>query len=128
MERLNFYKKLILRISSVVRASRIPRSFSKKNNNVFSNEQHITIQVLMQLEGKRLRNMKRFLELIYMELELPRIPHFTTINKFVLRIKSLLVEQLIAQLVKSNNSTIVAIDGTGFSLIKRSTYFSTIVG
>src|SRR3989344_5114949 len=72
--------------------------------------------------------MKRFLELIYMELELPRIPHFTTINKFVLRIKSLLVEQLIAQLVKSNNSTIVAIDGTGFSLIKRSTYFSTIVG
>jgi len=57
MNKENFYKKLIQRVKSCVRAARIPKSFSKKNNNVFSNEQHIVIQVLMQLEGKRLRDM-----------------------------------------------------------------------
>ncbi|MBU2616630.1 MAG: hypothetical protein KKB79_01455 [Nanoarchaeota archaeon] len=128
MKKKNFYKKLIRRISSAVKTSRIPRSFSKKNNNVFSNEQHITFQVLMQLERKRFRDMERFLELLAEELRLPKVPHFTTINKFALRMKSLMIEGLIANLVKCNRITTVAIDGTGFSLIRRSTYFSTVVG
>lgn len=128
MKKKRFYKKLILRISSAVKAARIPRSFSKKNNNKFSNEQHIIIQVLMQFECKRFRNMVNFLELIAEELGLEEIPHFSTINKFSLRVKPLIVEQLIAQLVKSNKQRTIAIDGTGFSLIKRSVYFGTIVG
>jgi len=128
MKKKHFYKKLVLRIKSAVKSSRIPRSFSKKNNNVFSNEQHIIFQVLMQLEGKRLRNMPAFLELLAIELNLPRIPCFSTINKFSLRIKPMFIELLISNLVKSNQRTLIAIDGTGFSLIKRSTYFSTIVG
>lgn len=128
MRKKNFYKKLILRIKSAVNASRIPRSFSKKNNNVFSNEQHIIMQVLMQLEGKRLRDMPAFLELLVVELELQRIPCFSTINKFSLRTKSMWISVLISNLVKSNQRSLVAIDGTGFSLIKRSTYFSTVVG
>ncbi len=128
MKKNNFYKKLIARVSNAVKASRIPRSFSKKNNNVFSNEQHIVMQVLMQFENKRFRDMPRFLELLANELNLPRIPCFTTINKFSLRIKSALIENLITNLVKSNKKRIVAIDGTGFSLIKRSVYFGTVVG
>ena len=48
----DFYKKLIQRVKAGVRTARIPCSFSKKKNNVFSNEQHIVIQVLRQLEGK----------------------------------------------------------------------------
>ena len=128
MRKKNFYKKLIQRVKSAVRVSRIPRSFSKKNNNVFNNEQHIAMQVLMQLEKKRLRDMPAFLELLIIELELPRIPCFSTINKFTLRIKPMWIYALISNLVKSNQRTLVAIDGTGFSLIKRSTYFSTIVG
>jgi transposase len=128
MKKQNFYKKLIARVKSAVKASRIPRSFSKKNNNVFSNEQHIIMQVLMQFENKRFRDMPRFLELLAMELNLPRIPCFTTINKFSLRVKSVLIENLITNLVKSNKKRIVAIDGTGFSLIKRSVYFGIVVG
>ena len=128
MKKQNFYKKLILRVKSAVRASRYPRSFSKKNNNIFSNEQHIIMQVLMRFEKKRFRDMPRFLELISEELNLPRIPCFTTINKFSLRIKSVLIESLITNLVKSNQKRIVAIDGTGFSLMKRSVYFGTVVG
>ena len=128
MKKENKYKKLIQRVKSGVRAARIPRSFSKKKNNVFSNEQHISIQVLMQLEGKRLRDMPAFLELLQDELHLARAIHFTTINKFALRIKQTLLELIIARMVKSNEASLVAIDGTGFSLQYRSPYFCTIAG
>ena len=124
----NIYKRLIQRVKSGVRASRIPRSFSKKKNNVFSNEQHIVIQVLMQLEGKALRDMPDFLALLQEELHLARAIHFTTINKFALRVKQTYLESIIANMVKSNESSLVAIDGTGFSLSVRSPYFYTIAG
>ena len=128
MRRINFYKKVIQRIKSAVKACRIPKSFSKKKNNVFSNEQHIIMQVVMQLEKKRVRDMPAFLMLLYYELKLPRIPHFTTINKFRMRIKQSWLETMIAKLVRNHEATLVAIDGTGFSLNNRSPYFCTIAG
>jgi len=128
MDKDNFYIKLIQRVKSGVRAARIPRSFSKKKNNVFSNEQHIVIQVLMQLEGKALRDMPNFLALLQKELHLARAIHFTTINKFALRIKQTFLELIISRMVKSNEASLVAIDGTGFSLNARSPYFCTIAG
>lgn len=124
----NLYKRLIQRVKSGVRAARIPRSFSKKKNNVFSNEQHIVIQVLMQLEGKALRDMPDFLALLQEELHLARAIHFTTINKFALRVKQTYLEGIIARMVKSNEASLVALDGTGFSLNVRSPYFCTIAG
>jgi hypothetical protein len=128
MKEEGFYKKLIQRVKSGVRAARIPRSFSKKKNNVFSNEQHIVIQVLMQLEGKALRKMPGFLTLLQDELHLARAIHFTTINKFALRVKQTILETIIARMVKSDEASFVAIDGTGFSLNNRSPYFCTIAG
>ena len=128
MNKENFYLKLIQRVKSGVRAARIPRSFSKKKNNVFSNEQHIVIQVLMQLEGKRLRDMPCFLALLQNELHLARAIHFTTINKFALRIKQTYLECLISRMVMSSEESLVEIDGTGFTLNSRSPYFCTIAG
>ncbi len=128
MNKEDRYKKLIQRVKSGVRASRIPRSFSKKKNNVFSNEQHIVIQVLMQLEGKKLRDMPSFLSLVQNELHLARAIHFTTINKFALRVKQTFLEAIIAKMVRSNNASLVAIDRTGFNLNSRSPYFCTIAG
>lgn len=124
----DFYKKLIQRVKAGVRAARIPRSFSKKRNNVFSNEQHVVIQVLRQLEGKALRDMPSFLTLLQEELHLARAIHFTTINKFALRIKQTYLEVIISRMVRSDESSLVAIDGTGFSLNARSPYFCTIAG
>lgn len=128
MDKENFYIKLIQRVKSGVRASRVPRSFSKKKNNVFSNEQHIVIQGLMQLEREALRDMPDFLALLQEELHLARAIHFTTINKFALRIKQTILEGIIANMVKSSESSLAAIDGTGFSLNARSPYFCTIAG
>jgi len=131
MKRSNGYKKLILRIKAAVRAARIPKSFIKRRNNVFSNEQHITMYVLMIKEDKAYRDMPDFLELLKKELKLPRIPVFSTINKFALRIKSLWIERLIEKIIESvyiKNPVVCAIDGTGFSLNNRSKYFCTIAG
>ena len=131
MKNSNNYKKLILRIKAAVRAARIPRSFSKKKNNVFSNEKHIIMDVIMKKEGKTYREMPDFLDLLKDEIGLRRTPHFTTMNKFALRVKPFLFEQLIAQIVKSiktEEALLCGIDGTGFSLNSRSKYFCTIAG
>src|SRR3989338_10975373 len=108
MRSIGFYKKLIDRVKRTVKAARIPSSFSKKKNNVFSNEQHIVIQVLMQLEDKAFRDMPSFLVLLQEELQLARAIHFTTINKFAKRIKQSYLESIIANMVKSNESSLVA--------------------
>jgi len=131
MKKSNKYKKLIIRTKGIIRGARIPKSFSKKNNNVFSNEKHIIMQVLMQKEKKHYRNMPDFLELLKNEIGLRKIPHFTTINKFALRVKPYWFELLIEQIIKSistEESLICGIDGTGFSLNNRSSYFRTIAG
>jgi len=128
MRRSNKYKKLIIRTKGIIRNARIPKSFSKKNNNVFSNETHIIMQVLMQKEKKHYRDMPDFLELLRDEIGLSEMPHFTTINKFALRTKPCWFEQLIAQIAGAINSEMAAIDGTGFSLNHRSRYFCTIAG
>jgi len=127
----NRYKKLIKKIRQIAKSKRIPFSFSKKKNNIFSNIIHITSWVLMQKEKKHYRDMPDFLELLRDEIGLRRIPHFTTINKFAMRVKPFWFEQLINEIVKSvstEEGLICAIDGTGFSLVSRSAYFETIAG
>jgi len=131
MRKSNKYKKLIIRTKGVIKSARVPKSFSKKNNNVFSNEKHIIMYTLMQSEKKHYRDMPDFLELLKQEISLQRTPHFTTINKFALRVKPFWFERLIEQVIKSiatEEALSCAIDGTGFSLNHRSRYFCTIAG
>jgi len=131
MKRCNKYKKLIIKIKGIVKSRKIPSSFSKKKNNVFGNVKHIIFWILMQKEKKHYREMPDFLDLLRDEIGLSRIPHFTTINKFALRVKPFWFEELIAEIVKSvatEEALICAIDGTGFSLNSRSAYFETIAG
>ena len=125
------YKRLIAKTKSICRARRMPKSFSKKNNNVFSNTKHITIYVLKVKEKKDYRDMPDFLELLRNEIGLKRIPHFTTINKFALRIKPKWFDTLMEELLNSvyqEEAVICSIDGTGLSLNSRSKYFETIAG
>lgn len=82
MKRKNLYKRLIAKTRSICKARKIPKSFSKKKNNVFSNTKHITIYLLKIKEKKYYQDMPDFLELLKDEIGLRRIPHFTTINKF----------------------------------------------
>jgi hypothetical protein len=62
---------------------------------------------------------------------LRRIPHFTTINKFALRVKPKWFDALMEELLNSvyqEEAVICSIDRTGLSLNSRSKYFKTIVG
>jgi hypothetical protein len=84
----------------------------------------------MQKEQKSYREIIDFVELLRSEIKLPRLPHFTTINKFALRIKPIWFYRFIEEIVSrvSIEESICAIDGTGFSLNSRSAYFETIAG
>jgi len=98
---------------------------------VFSNTKHITMYVLKIKEKKDYRDMPDFLELLKDEIGLKRIPHFTTINKFALRVKPIWFDALMEELLNSvytEEAVICSIDGTGLSLNSRSKYFETIVG
>jgi hypothetical protein len=131
MKKRNMYKRLIAKTKSICKARRIPKSFSKKNNNVFSNTKHMTIYVLKTKEKKDYRDMPDFLELLKGEIGLKRIPHFTTINKFALRVKPKWFDALMEELLNSvyqEEAVICSIDGTGLSLNSRSKYFETIAG
>ncbi|MEK6848349.1 MAG: hypothetical protein AABX65_01825, partial [Nanoarchaeota archaeon] len=77
MKKSNGYKKFIAKVKSACKARRIPKSFSKKNNNVFSNSKHMAMYGLMKKEKKYYRDMPDFLELLRDEIGLKRIPHFT---------------------------------------------------
>jgi len=46
MKRTNIYKKLIIRAKGIIRNAKMPRTFSKNNNNVFSNKKNIAMQIL----------------------------------------------------------------------------------
>ena len=131
MKKRNVYKRFIAKIKSVCKARRIPKSFSKKKNNVFSNSKHMTMYGLMKKEKKDYRDMPDFLELLKNEIGLPRIPHFTTLNKFALRVKpkwfDVLIDEIISS-VSTEEMVMCSIDGTGLSLNSRSKYFETIVG
>ena len=131
MKKSNGYKKFIAKVKSACKARRIPKSFSKKNNNVFSNSKHMAMYGLMKKEKKYYRDMPDFLELLRDEIGLKRIPHFTTLNKFALRVKPKWFDALIGEIISSvetEEKVMCSIDGTGLSLSNRSKYFETIVG
>ncbi len=87
--------------------------------------------VLMEKEEKSYKKIVELIELLKDEIGLRRIPHFTTINKFALRIEPVWFNSLIDEIVKSvatERAVLCAIDGTGLSLNSRSKYFETIAG
>ena len=131
MKKRNLYKRFIAKIKSIAKARRLPKSFSKKKNNVFSNTKHVIIYVLKEKEGNSYRELIDFIELLRDEIGLERMPHFTTINKFALRVKPIWFDILMEELLNSvytEEAVICSIDGTGLSLNSRSKYFETIAG
>jgi len=72
MKRQKIYKNLIKKTKGICRAARIPRSFSKRKNNIFSNEKPICMQVLKQFARLPYRKLQDLCELLQKELNLPR--------------------------------------------------------
>ena len=92
----------------VLRNSRIPIYLHRKSNHIFTVWQHIVLLTIKQYERKSYRMFAEWLvEAHYFRifLQLSKIPHFTTLQKFADRINNVMLGKII--------SSFVVLTGTG---------------
>jgi hypothetical protein len=126
------YVRLANTIYRVLRNSRIPLFLHRKSNHVFSVWQHIVLLTVRQYEDKSYRMFAEWLVEAYylrLSLQLSRIPHYTTLQKFAARISGTLLERIISSfiiLLLSNikRRLVIGIDSSGFKLSNASQYYT----
>ena len=103
--------------------NKLPRYSSKFSNRIFDNHQKIILLVIKQKFRLTYRGLIDFL---YMSnelcgiLKLKRMPHHTTLVKFVKRISPSLLNKLIVE----KEAEIVAVDASGFQTDNMSYYYA----
>ena len=117
----------------VLRSSRIPLFLHRKSNHVFTMWQHLILLTIRQYEGKSYRMFVEWLvEAHYLRLylQLSRIPHFTTLQKFTDRINNSLLEKIISSfiIISGTKHIFVGIDSTGFKITHASQYYTERTG
>jgi hypothetical protein len=113
----------------VLRNSRIPLFLHRKSNHLFSVWQHMVLLTVRQYEGKSYRMFVDWLvEAYYLRLflQLSRIPHFTTLQKFADRINSTLLGKIISSFIilTGTRHIFAGIDSTGFKVTHASEYYT----
>jgi hypothetical protein len=113
----------------VLRSSRIPMFLDRKSNHVFTMWQDLILLTIRQYEGKSYRMFVEWLvEAHYLRLylQLSRIPHFTTLQKFTDRINNSLLEKIISSfiVISGTKHIFVGIDSTGFKITRASQYYA----
>ena len=122
------YVKLASTIYRVLRNSRIPLFLHKKSNHIFTVWQNIVLVTIRQYEGKSYRMFVEWLiEAYYLRLflQLSRIPHFTTLQKFTDRINSTLLGKIISSFILFTDTRHIftGINATGFKITHASKYY-----
>jgi Transposase DDE domain len=124
------YVRLANTMYHVLRNSRIPLFLHRKSNHVFTVWQNIVLVAIRQYEGKSYRRMfvEWLIEAHYLRLflQLSRIPHFTTLQKFADRINSSLLGKIISSFIilTCARHIVAGIDSTGFKLTHASEYYT----
>jgi len=117
---------------NVIRESKIPLYSSKFSRKDYNQHQLLALLVFKEYLGARYREIVELVEVmdaIQKRLEIPRIPHFTTLCKFSSRISSTILTQVfkkastVSYRAPGRVSTI-AIDSTGFPTEYFSYYYS----
>lgn len=119
----NFYRL----VENVCFEVRLPFRFSNFSKKMYGNFVHVFLCVYKE---KLNLSYRRFVEVceennMQRMLCIKRIPHFSTIQKFVQRMKKELFEKLVRACTKLLNlkDVVAAIDGTGFSNTNPSQYY-----
>jgi hypothetical protein len=123
--------RMVKAIFKVCKRQNIPLYSSRYSRRDFTLWQHIALIALMQRIRKSYREYTYdFLTIADKLLEaigLSKIPHFTTIEKFMLRIPSMLLERVIGGFILLTRKQLFAPDSSGFSLHHASIYYTLMM-
>ena len=130
MRRQSTLKRILQLTLGLVRNEHVPKFSNKFSKKTFTQHQLLVLGVLKTYWNKDYRSFADFLLFanpVFQFLRLKRIPHFTTLQKFLQRFDSSVFDQLIAAVFSQINATQrpidVAIDGSGFTSSYSSRYF-----
>ncbi len=113
-------------VRMVVKTSNLPKYTSKYSPKKYTVPQKITLLALKEYEDKSYRHFKDWLmvsDKIVDFLDLPDIPHFTTLNKFMNQVGTSVVQSIIG-LFSNDEMVDLAIDSTGMRLEHGSYYYT----
>jgi hypothetical protein len=101
----------------------------KKSNHVYTVWQHIVLATIRQYEGKSYRMFTDWLvEAYYLRLflQLTKIPHYSTLQKFTDRINILMLGKIISSFIlfTGTRHIFTGIDATGFKITHASEYYT----
>jgi hypothetical protein len=122
--------RMVRAVFKVCRRQCVPLYSSKFSRRDFTQWQHIALLVLWQRMRKSYREYVNDLlpvaDTLVEELGLSRLPHFTTIEKFVLRTSSSLLERVMGGfvLLTGVRKQVFGIDSSGFSMHHASYYYA----
>ena len=130
MRRQSTLKRILQLALGLAKRERIPRFSNKFSKKTFTQHQLLVLGVLKTYWNKDYRSFADFLLFanpVFQFLRLKRIPHFTTLQKFLQRFDQTIFDQLIAavfsQIAAVNRPIDVAVDGSGFTSSYCSRYF-----
>lgn len=110
-----------------LRKTRIPLFSCKFSKKTYTQHQHLALLVLKTYFNLEYRKTCELAEELWSSVEilnLPKVPHFTTLQKFFSRVQNRWLETLICRVLHHFESIkYLAIDSTGFSADRTSKYY-----
>lgn len=123
------YVRLADQLLRILKHCRIPLYLHKKSNHIYTVWQHIVLVTIRQYERKSYRMFTEWLvEAYYLRLflQLSRIPHYTTLQKFTDRINTMMLGKIISSFIlfTGTRHIFTGIDTTGFQVTHASEYYT----
>ena len=127
------YVKLAKTMLNVLMRARVPLYMHRKSNHLYTVWQHLILLALRQYEGKSYRRFVDWLhEAYYLRifLQLDRLPHYTTLQKFAARMNGTLLYRIISSfiLLTRIRKLFIEVDASGFKSSNASAYYTDRAG
>ena len=124
----DFYKM----VERIFGESRLAFHFSKYSNSLYNNFIHIFLLVLKERSKQSYRGLVELADTLNIKqmLGIQKLPHFTTLHKFLQKLDKTILSKLVRVCHKILNCSnmLTAIDGTGFDNTHPSMYYQNKYG